>query len=651
MTLGRQLIITILIILIGLFCGMLLFTVKNTQLFLNSQLAAHSKDTATVLGLSLSHAMKDNDIIVAERMVDSIWDAGYYKNIKVESLDGAPLVKKEMQVRVKDVPDWFIQAFDLRTTRQDAFIQSGWMQIGKVYVESNPGFAYKQIWKTFTDSLVWFLIMAGVSLALTLTLLHFILKPLRDITKQARAICEKDFQIQDKLPWTIDLKQVVQAMNTMSSRLQMIFEEQARDSEHLRQQAFQSPVTQLGNRRYFDIQLENIIRDSQGTSGVLLLIALHEFKSFNDEHGYEKGDELLRTTADAIVAQSKTHENAICTHLGGADFAVMVPNHSLLDGQSLGEDIIQAFDKFMEEGVTPNKDVGHIGVTVFSPRLETKEVLAQADMALRKAQSMGPNQVCLQEEQNQEDIHGAREWGKILDEVIAKEDIVLYFQPYKIFGTLKDKFHYEALLRLKDEEGGIIPAFEFMPMAQRLNKMPELDILVAKNIVQRILDEKGTHTYSINLSAKSLDESSFVSNLVGELKKLGSHASKLYIEVAEYGVVSRLDACKSLFAKLRKIGVHTGVDHYGKNFTTFGYLHSLNVSMLKIDGSFIRGIKSDPENQFFIRSLISIAHSLDIMIIAEAVETETEMVALKQLKVDGIQGYFLGRPEPTIESR
>ncbi len=649
MTLGRQLILSGLLVLAGLFLGMILFTVDNTQKFLNQQLASHSQDTATVLGLSLTNVMKDNDVIVADRMVDSIWDSGYYQSIEVESLNGAPLVSKFMEVKVHGVPDWFIGALALETEKKEALIQSGWLQVGKVYVESNPGFAYKQIWETFTDSLIWFCVIAVVALGLGVLLLHIILKPLREVTKQAYAICNQEFLIQEKLPWTLDLRQVVKAMNKMSTRLKAVFEEQARATENLREQAFQSQVTGLGNRRYFDMIFGNLTTDeSQGSSGTLLLLELYDFKGFNDEQGYEKGDALLKEVAAVLKDKSSGIELAHAAHLGGANFALLMPRQTVQSGKEIGERILEAFAEFQERGILTTSNVGHIGICHFMAGEIQTEILSKTDVALRKAQSEGPNKLTIHEHATSIESQGAREWGSLFKRVIENNDITIHFQPYKIFHTLRDELHYEALIRITDQEGVLLTAGQFMPMAERLQQIPNLDRLVISKVCEEIRSDLQGRHYSFNLSASSLEDKDFRKYLLKAVKGLGKSAKQLTVELPEYGVLHRLDLVRDLFKKIRAYGASTAIDHYGQNFTSFGYLHSLNVSYLKIDGSFVREISKNEDNQFFIRSLINIAHSLDIQVIAEAVETEEELQILKRLKVDGVQGYLIGKPSEIV---
>ena len=195
MTLSRQLFISAMFVLLGLFIGMMSFVSNNTQTFLDKQLTKNAKDTATSLGLSLSLAMvdKEMDVPIASRIVDAVWDSGYYQKIIVVGQNNEVLLERKLNVKFYSVPEWFIEHFKLPVKESSAQIQSGWLQFGTVIVQSNPGFAYEQIWKTFIQSLKWLLLTAVVALILGGGLLFIILKPLRSVTKQAAAICNQQF--------------------------------------------------------------------------------------------------------------------------------------------------------------------------------------------------------------------------------------------------------------------------------------------------------------------------------------------------------------------------------------------------------------------------------------------------------------------------
>jgi EAL domain-containing protein (putative c-di-GMP-specific phosphodiesterase class I) len=150
--------------------------------------------------------------------------------------------------------------------------------------------------------------------------------------------------------------------------------------------------------------------------------------------------------------------------------------------------------------------------------------------------------------------------------------------------------------------------------------------------------------YAVNLTPASVTDPDFVRWLTTLLRSSADKASRLIFEVPEYAAVRGMDALKHMIQQLQSCGCHFSIDHFGRGFTSFAYLHSLKVDFLKIDGGFIRGIDGDKDNQFFVQALAKTAHEIDVRVIAENVETEAELNILESLYVDGAQGYYIGRP-------
>lgn len=644
MTLSRQIILSSLIVLLCLFTGMISFVISNTQSFLNQQLASHSQDTATALGLTLTTIMKNQDKVTASRVVDAIWDRGYYKTIIVETNDGKPIVERHQNVKFYDVPQWFIKNLPLETPEKEALIMDGWNRVGKVKIESNPGFAYQQIWLTFKESIQWLLLTVVLAMILGSGLLYIILRPLRAITSQAMAICNQQFSVQEKLPWTIDLRLVVEAMNTMSLRLKQMFEEQVRQTEKLREESFKDPVTQLGNRQYFDLQLDYLLKDKDLPSGALLLIEIKNFKDYNDKFGFQEGDHLLQNVAHAVSESCKRFDSAIIAHAKGASIFAILPNKPKEIATEVAQMICQQFNDFHFKNLSKVTDVGSIGIVIFEGQETKKDIMSHVDMALRQAEMKGANQWhCIESSQTQVKVQGQQEWNAIFAEIIRDNKILLYFQRTQLLQS--DGPHvFETLMRIQLADGSIVSAGVFMPMAERLNQVDALDRLVIENVISRIMHHDNQFCYCINLSAKSLDNEELKKWLLDKAKHLGKKAHQLILEFPEYGIVTRIKQAREFFLKFSQLGCKTSIDHYGKNLSSFSYLYNLKLNYLKIDGSFIKNIHENAEHQFFIRSLIDIARSLGILVIAEAVETQEEYNTLLQLKVDGVQGYFVGKP-------
>ncbi len=646
MTLLKQLLLMIALLFIMLFIGTFTLSIQNTREYLNNQLQTISQDTATSLGLSLSPHISKHDYVMIERMVSAVSDSGYYREVIVTDVDGKPLVSKTQQVNLENVPKWFINQFPLDTPTGEALIMDGWQQAGLVKVLVNPGYAYMALWTSSMQSFLW---LAGVSLfacIIGMVALHYILKPLSKVEAQARAICDREFPVQSKLPWTLELRSVVEAMNMMSTKVKEIFQEQTTSIERLRSENYRDALTGIANRRYFEMQLKHDIE--AGDPGGLLLLELKDFKTYNNERGYQAGDDLLRNTANFIeaICKSRTNQDYFSAHLSGANFAVVVSNVDKQEVMELGKQLAHALPRFKERNLVSSEDVGHVGATLFNGQLY-EEVLANADLALRKAQSEGPNAMHLVDsgKSDHNTVGSATHWNEFLHNVLKNNLLSLSFQPAR--GPTVDlhqkPLHQEVLMRLTNDKGGVIPASVSIPMIKRQGLTADFDKLMVVDALKQLKTDQFKETsLSVNLFPASLQNNDFIHWLCAELDKEPDVALRLMIETPEYGVLENIDSLKTFIAKMNARRTNVGLDHFGRGFASFGYLKTLKLDFIKIDGSYVQGIMDNKDNQFFIASVVNIAHSLDIKVYAVSVEGEEEWKLMGELGVDCVLGYAVG---------
>lgn len=647
MTLLRQLTIVIVTLFLLLFAGTLLLSISNTRNYLNDQLRTISQDTATSLGLTLTPPMAEHDMAVVDRMISAVSDSGYYREVTVSDIEGKPLVSRTQQVKLSNVPQWFVDRVPLETPHGEALIMAGWQQAGTVRVVPNPGHAYTALWTTTVESFWWFLAASTVTFLLGLLALNVILRPLRAVELQARAICDREYPVQKKLPWTIELRSVVEAMNRMSTKVKEMFDEQTASIERLRTENYRDALTGLANRRYFEMNLRQLVET--GKHGALLLLELKDFKQYNEKRGYQTGDELLRNTGGFLeaICKSQKHLEYFTAHLSGADFAVVLTNAGEPDARELGELLAGAMSRFRERGLVDGEEVGHIGITLFSGQTYS-ELLSSADMALRAAQQQGPNAVHLldQTKSSSAPAYSATRWGEILREALASKRISLLLQPARSADRNQTAIqHYESLMRLTDEKGEVIPAVVYTPMSKRLGLATDFDRAMIIEVLSRLTSNRYEQIpVAINLFPASLQNKEFLDWFYAELAKAPDAAARLMVEISEYGVIENIDALRDFTQRIVRYGARVGLDHFGLGFSSFGYLSTIKLDYLKIDGSYVRGLMENKDNQFFIESVIKVAHSLDVKVYAVSVETDAEWNLLAGLGVDGVQGYGVGRP-------
>ena len=648
MSLVKQLTILIILLFSILFAGTVLINVHNSQVYLQEQLASHARDAATSLGMSTTTALTEDDTILVETMVNSIFDSGYYRSVLVEDVNGNTLVQRELDVHIEKVPDWFISLFPLDTPEGSALIMTGWRKLGQVKVRSHPGYAHLELWRTSLQSSGMLFIVALITMLVSIWLLRKILKPLHEVEAQALAICNRKFPLQNKLPAARELRQVVDAMNHMVLKVQEWLQTEAALSQKLRDEAYLDAVTGLANRSYFDVQLSALMHEEQKKfQGSLFLIQLSNFSDYNLQQGYESGDELLRQVASQLRIVTQDIPNSLLFRLSGAEFAAIVEDTTFESAQAIAEQLSRTLAQQHWLGQVENRGVAHVGGVQHAGEADVTEFLSTADTALRTAQGKGDNEwhVIDEHELKEVVIHGVTDWKKILEDHLENRNLKLHFQPVVNVSDMHQLLHYETFVRLPSPEGEDIPAGQFLPIAERLGLIPAMDRLIVETLVSRLDSSKSSNTkYAVNLSLASLKSQEFLDWLFDFLSRNPLRARQLVIETTEGAAYSELKAITGIADRLHQLGSEFSLDHFGLGFNPFGYLVSLKPHYIKIHGSYIRDIETNPGNYFFVRSMTNIARTLEITVIADEVETENQRAKLQELALDGIQGYLTGRP-------
>ncbi|MBC8318344.1 MAG: EAL domain-containing protein [Desulfobulbaceae bacterium] len=654
MTLYRQLVIFTLILFALLFSGTWLAKLESTRSFLLDQLASHAQDTATSLGVSISQHFQEDDMSAVETLVNAVFDRGYYMDIIIKDTDQNILLKQSLGVTIENVPQWFIKRVPLKTPEASANIMKGWGKVGSIYVKSHPGYAYKTLWENAVHLTIWYAVV-GLIVAIAGGFgLRVLLKPLKQVERQAEALCNKQYEIQKKLPRTNELRRVVEAMNRMTSKVKNMFEEQVGVAERLREFAYRDPLTGLGNRRYFESQIKSYLESSErDKKGIILLVQIQDLQKLNQQRGFQAGDELLMRVAQVLREITKAASScALARRLSGGDFGVFVPDASSWDAEVIAASIVKSLSKLAAEKIPFSDNVGHVGAVTYDFSVSLERLMSEADLALRTAQQEGPNswKVSILAQDSKEKPLGEQQWKAAISKALQEREITLFCQTVVDSKDKSSIEHLEVFSRIVREDGNLLNAGVFMPFAERLNLVSTLDRIVLEQIMGINKDTYGVDCIAVNISPTSLRDDSFIQWTKSALNILPKEAPRIIFEFAEFGAVQNLDLVKKFGSMVRQFGHGIGLDHYGQSFSNLGYLKSLKPDYVKIDRAYTGELKDqESDSLFFISSLCSVAHSIDIAVIAEGVETEYQLEMLENLKIDGVQGYFFDRPKPISE--
>ena len=419
--------------------------------------------------------------------------------------------------------------------------------------------------------------------------------------------------------------------------------------------------TGLLNRKAFESVVKAAIDDAKkhGSTHVLMTISLDQFKTINDTVGYAAGDSLINKIVGLLKEALNDGEENILGRLAGNDFGILFKETTLVVAAKKMKEIRKVVGDFQFNWNTQTFPVSLSGgfVVLKKDANSSAKAMTEADIACRTARNHGGNRVVayradnLEMKQEQSNMEGV--WN--LKKAFKENNFELFAQPIHPLG--KGKFnlpfhHYELLIRMIGEDGKFVSPDEFIPVAEYFSMMPELDRWVVHEAFSHI--SKVEHAdllpvFAINLSGQSLDEASFLDFVLEEIETAGVDPHMLCFEITEAVAVNDLALATRFISTLKGLGSSFSLDDFGTGVSSYGYLTSLDVDYLKIDGIFVKDIMNDPIARNIVESVTQVGQSMNLKIIAEYVEDEKIIALLTKMGVDYGQGYGISKPQPLAE--
>lgn len=617
--------------------------VRNAHKYLQQQLASHAQDAATSLGLVLPAAMADGDMVRVEVTVAALFDRGYYQSIRVVNIRGETVVLKTLPAAPADVPQWFVKLLPLETPSAESLISKGWNQLGRVVVYSHPNFAYMQLWRTLLEGMLSLAILYAVAMVALHRFLTRILKPLQAIEDVAHAISERDFRMIEPVPRARELRNVVNAINSMSNKLRGIVEYEVRQAIRFRDESTKDALSGLDNRRGFEMYVNALLEGGINLdTGALFMLQVADFQGYNKQHGFEQGDVLLKNISSTLQSLWKTRD-VLRARINGATFALMVTNISHDEAIQMVNALTDAVSEIadaLQEKAPVNFGCGAV---YFSGQVISRHaLLAQCDMAMLQSLSNG-NRLCVLQELTEDDqSKGSQYWKHLIIDATAGQRITLFAQPVMDIRT-REQLQIEIIGRLRHENGEYVPAEQFIPMANRHRLTPALDLAILKKLFGRMTSGMITDDeVAINLSVYSIHDPELMGWLGNAMRADSVLSQRLVFEFTEFGLVQDRDGVEKFVSEMRKLGAKFAVDNFGLHQSAFEYLQRMKPRYVKLSPSYISELQDDQKHQFFISSVVKITRPLEIRVIALGVENAGMLELLGNLGVDGYQGYVTG---------
>ena len=633
MTLFKQMAIAISIMIIILLSTVMVINFQSSKKDMIQNLYENTVNNISTLTSKLAEAGDDSAIILTT--VDSEFDSGYYKMIDFKSNDGKSDYKQIDNKQVEGIPLWFVEFTNIQLDSVTADVSSGWTILGVVTVQGDTGIVYKALYKMFLNLSYIFIIAVAVSLIILNILLRFILKPIFNLQHQAESILKNEFIIQDKVPFTTELKDVVKAMNTMVNKVEIIFDKANETVKKNQELLYNDPITKLYNRRYLMIKLPNLLKElNKNNGGSIIMIALSGAEIINQSLGRRDADNMFLSFANHLRKVCNNYPEKVITRVNGTEFVIVVSDCGIDEASDIVSQINEYFDKLLKENEIESENVFiNLGIYKYKPDVSIGDLLTKADTALITAKSKENENIHLYEEKEDNNALGKDEWRKIIENTIIDNHFVLNF-----WTTLNAKKHEitHKVMTFIINNGKDKKYFygDFIAPAINLGLASKM-YLVA---LEKLLSEDNIILYGSTCSIRMQSEFINDPNSFEELEKLFSKYIKklnfkLSFEVTDSFAIHHTQVVKQYASLFSKYGFGFGINSFTGESKDYSYLKTLNPEFLKSDCSFLLDQPSSA-----MAAIHAITDSLGIEIIATFVKTKDELDSLASINIDSIQG-------------
>ncbi|MCD9524796.1 EAL domain-containing protein [Photobacterium carnosum] len=633
MTLYRQLLLWMLVVLFLLISAVFTIQFNTTKSYLIEQQSTELNNVVNSIGFALSPYLKEKDFISAESVINATFDSGYYSQVKLTLLDSNKEIIRQYPQRIDNIPDWFQSLIQIKAITQTTTLTSGWLQLANLTVISSPVSAYIQLWKA-TIQLVLGFITSLLLTAIVLSLvLNKVLRPLKQIQKSAQEIAHNHFTDPLPTPHTRELSDLVIAFNSMNTQLQQHFEQQAQEADTLRIRAYQDPVSGLANRSYLMTKLKSWLLHKP-TGGIILLKS-DAIEDNYQQSGYEKGDKLVQKLTNHLKELST--DNVTIARLNQSEFMLIAPNASEDELMDTARSMLHMTSELNSDplGIAPLQAA--VGIVMCSDTLTITALLAHADNAVNKARHEIKEPIALLEinEKKTTPAIGKQQWKILVDEAIANNLIHFTFQ--KAIDANNAVIHKEMFAYIKKGQQ-CFNAGQFLSAIEKLNEGTKFDCYIIDTLFNQLISKTESVPIAINITQSSINDTGFIRWLNSKLQACSEMKQHVLFELPEICFIKNINNTSLLCEIIRNNGFKFGIDNYGHNFSSIGYLNKLRPNYVKLDFSYTSQLDNQVKTDV-LESITRSADNLSILTIASRVETIEQKDKLAQLKIQGFQGY------------
>lgn len=637
MSLFKQLWLAIIVIVLFCLAGTFTIVIFLQKGYVEEQLARKNTDAANRLALAISSGEYSD--VKAELQINSLFDSGEYKEISLRSVDNRVLTEKKHVEKYSTVPIWFMAMLNIESQQGVALVTNGWVQVGQLHVIADSQLAYQQLWSNSCRLLIYFVFLAIASGCLGQYLLYRLISPLRDVVSQAESIADRRF-ITIEEPKTSEFKRLVRVMNHLSNRVKTTLAEQTARVSDYKASADLDPATDLFVRaRFISIYDDFAASAAQSATGMVLIFRIEDLAELNALYDRNRLNELIRLMGEQ-TRRFCDEFHGVAGRLDGAEFVLVFPGLDTIEEHA--QLLMKGFRDILVEQNLP-KNIILSAATNYLSREPFEAVYTRLHQLLSDLLPQSDDVWYAQK------IHSLSslpmildDWRELFTTAFSHDNFDLIHYPV---NTRSGKTLYlESPIRLHIAGKGVLSASQFLGWAHQVGCIPRLDksaLLMALKYLAN--NEEGN--IGVHASGYLLTDEKEQTIFMQRLAESGELAQRVWIEFPENAVYHYMDEFKRFSSRVRGLGCRLGLEHAGHLVEKLGLMQDVGLDFIKIDSGYLKNIDRHSSQQIFLQGLVSVGHSLGLLVIAEAVESEAALACVWQLGFDAATG-----PEVTKKS-
>ena len=633
MSLSKQLLILISALFLMVFSVNFILSINNMRTYLEGEAQIHAQDTATSLGVSLSHYMVDETDPVIETTMNAIFDMGYYQQIKLVNVEQKMLVNLTNDYVLEGVPEWFVTLVPMETAQAESEISSGWSISGVVSVSLNPGYAYFKLYELAMRSFYYSLAAFVFSITLLLLVLRITLSPLRKIDQMAVAIAKGEFVAISVLPWTTEVKNVTISMNKMSRKIEGVITKLNTKLEQIGKKLHQDELTGLYKKSRFMTDMKQLFIVDTDVTAFIFLIKIDGLARLVKELSSDAVDQFIKEFAQhlSVIAEQNTQGEVTAYRFVGAEFVLLMRSSTASQAKEMGNELSLAFS---EVGRKYNySDIAHIGIAPFNSLKTMDEMLFAANEAYEQALFVGKNSCYLRVSESQaKDIEAWKALVfSVVDDQIYKLSFIGKMVDFQSEGILIE----EAFTQVKDSNGELVAIGTFFSIAEKFSKIVEMDKGVTEKVIDYIYTHNISHAVAINISTRTIKDSDFRIWLQGVLKKNKAISGQLVFSLSAYAVIKEVLACKDFINYIHQLGARVMIKRFESHSMPLEVVKELKPDFIRLARDIGNGISHEISKKAFVEAMQGVAELLDIEILAEEIRSDEDYNCIKDIGISG----------------